>query len=99
MNSPTGSASAAATCFHPGAMRSDFGRDMLGFRLVQWLPRVFVTPQQAADRLLHLAVGDVGAASPGGYFVNNRLSSPRIRPADPDLGDALWRLSAAHTGL
>jgi NAD(P)-dependent dehydrogenase (short-subunit alcohol dehydrogenase family) len=87
-----------ATCFHPGAVRSDFGRESLGFRLVQWFPKVFVTPRRAAARLLYLALDEAGTNSPGGYFVNNRLTAPRIRPADPDLGRALWDLSTVQTG-
>lgn len=87
---------AVATCFHPGVVRSDFGRSFRLFGVVGWLPG-FVSAERAAGRLVALATDNVGLSVPGGYFVRGRPATPVLR-GGPDLPARLWELSLRQTG-
>lgn len=89
---------AVPTRFHPGVVRSDFGRGVLGFAVARRLPP-FVAPEVAAARLVHLATGADGLSRPGGYFVRDRLRSPAAAARDPVLARELWDRSARWVGL
>lgn len=83
------------TCFHPGAVRSDFGQGMPLFKLAQKvLPIGFVTPSQGAATLIHLATTEDGRAIPGGYFDNRQLARPGRRAIDPTAAATLWEVSS-----
>lgn len=87
------------TCFHPGAVRSDFGDATVLFRIAKKLsPIGFVTPSQGASTLVHLATSDDGRAVPGGYFDSRRLARPTARAVDPDLAARLWQVTAELVG-
>lgn len=88
-----------AVCFHPGTVRSDFGRSSAMFRLVQRLPGVFITPERAGGHLVALAADELGADASGGYFVDGRLTAPTVRDGTPELPARLWELSMSQTGL
>lgn len=86
------------TCFHPGAVRSDFGDTTGLFRLAKKLsPIGFVTPSQGASTLIALATED-GLAVPGGYFDAGRVARPTSRAIDPHLAARLWQVSADAVG-
>lgn len=87
-------AGVVATCFHPGAVRSDFGRSFAAFRLGQRLPGIFVTADHAGGLLVSLATEDVGLSAPGGYFVHGRPATPTLR-GGPEMPGRLWEYSLA----
>jgi NAD(P)-dependent dehydrogenase (short-subunit alcohol dehydrogenase family) len=94
-----GGAGIVATSFHPGIVRSNFGRSSLAFTLGKVLPFVYTSPGRAADTLVHLATHADGLAFPGGFFAQRRLrwSTPDAR--DPELARRLWDASAAAVGV
>jgi NAD(P)-dependent dehydrogenase (short-subunit alcohol dehydrogenase family) len=91
--------SISATCFHPGAVRSEFGRDWLPFRIFARIPLATRTPAQAAGTLVRLARDGDGTAHTGGYFSGGRPARLPRNCADPALAAALWEASAAAVGL
>ncbi|MCG7210098.1 SDR family NAD(P)-dependent oxidoreductase [Streptomyces arenae] len=92
-----------ASCFHPGAVATDVGRDspVLRFAMNSSLGRaVLSTPEQGAEPLLHLATVDDPQAVNGAYF--DRLKHGDIAPGqarDLELARQLWDHSAQLTGL
>jgi NAD(P)-dependent dehydrogenase (short-subunit alcohol dehydrogenase family) len=91
--------SISATCFHPGPVRSDFGRDWLPFRIFTRLPLATRSPEQAARTLVHLALEEDGGTHSGGYFTGGRAARLPRNCADPALAAALWEASAAAVGV
>ncbi|HEX5493479.1 MAG TPA: SDR family NAD(P)-dependent oxidoreductase [Mycobacteriales bacterium] len=83
-----------ATCFHPGTVRSDFGRSYAAYRLVRRLPW-FITAERAGGMLVALAAEDTGLASSGGYFAGGRPARPTMR-GGADLPRRLWEYSLAE---
>lgn len=87
------------TCFHPGVVRSRFGRRSLSFMVGKLLPFAYVSPRRAADTLVHLATHADGLDVPGGYFYRRRLMRPTPSASDPERAYALWEASAAAVGI
>ncbi len=90
-----------ATCFHPGAVGSEFGQDepsllRLGMRIVKPFLR---TPEQGADSGIWLATAPEVAALSGAYVVDRAVRPPRGQGADDALAAALWTESARRVGL
>jgi retinol dehydrogenase 12 len=90
-----------ANCFHPGAVRSGFGRNDPGFMsFITGLGGPFLrTPEKAAQTALRLASAPELAEVSGRYFANAREAKPN-RAAQND-GDArkLWDVSEKIAGL
>jgi retinol dehydrogenase-12 len=90
-----------ATCFHPGAVGSEFGQDERGLldvamRLVKPFLR---TPARGADTGIWLATSPEAAALSGQYVVDRRVQTPRGQGTDDALAGALWEASARLVGL
>jgi len=90
-----------ATCFHPGAVASEFGQDApgllnLGMRIVR---RVLRTPEAGADTGVFLATEPEAAALSGSYLVDRRARVPRGQGRDDALASELWHVSERMTGL
>jgi NAD(P)-dependent dehydrogenase (short-subunit alcohol dehydrogenase family) len=85
-----------ATSFHPGIVRSGFGRSSLTFLLGR---AFFTSPRRGADTLVHLATHPDGREFPGGFFARRRLRRPSPDAHDPDLARRLWDASAAAVGV
>ena len=78
------------SCFHPGMVATDIGRDSALLRLVMNSPlgrAALSTPQQGAEPLLHLAAIADPQAVNGAYF--NRLTPENSPPAKP--ATRTWR--------
>jgi NAD(P)-dependent dehydrogenase (short-subunit alcohol dehydrogenase family) len=90
-----------ATCFHPGAVGSEFGQDDPGFmRFGMRLAKRFLrTPAQGADTGIWLATAPEAASLSGQYVVDRRVKTPRGQGTDDRLAAALWDVSASLVGL
>ena len=89
----------AATCFHPGIIRTDFAPDSRYMKLLMVLPGVARSPEQGASTLVHLATKPDGAEHSGRFFAKSAPASAPAKMTDPDLAAALWDASVAVTGL
>ncbi|GII86657.1 oxidoreductase [Sphaerisporangium siamense] len=89
----------AATCFHPGIVRTGFAPDSLYMKLLMAIPGVARSPEQGAGTLVHLATTPDGAKHTGRYFANGLPASASPRMTDVSLAAALWDVSLAVTGL
>ncbi|OLB75007.1 MAG: hypothetical protein AUI14_22000 [Actinobacteria bacterium 13_2_20CM_2_71_6] len=88
-----------STSFHPGVVRTRFGRESFlvsaFFKLVPGL----LTPAHGADTMLWLATAPAGELTNGGYYYKRQLLQPSPNAADPALAAALWKASEAAVGL
>ncbi|GES23179.1 hypothetical protein Aple_060780 [Acrocarpospora pleiomorpha] len=88
----------AATCFHPGVIRTGFAAGTFMMRALT-LPGLAEPPEAGAARLVHLATAADGVTHAGRYF---KKDQPRKVPAamgDLARAEALWTASAEATGL
>lgn len=90
-----------ATCYTPGFVRSDFGRDspLSGTMLDHAVHRFAKSPEQGADTLVWLAAAAAGQWWSGGYYAGRRESRVARRATDDLLGRQLWARSAELVGL
>ncbi|WP_113698599.1 SDR family NAD(P)-dependent oxidoreductase [Nonomuraea lactucae] len=88
----------AATCFHPGVIRTGFAPDALLMRLFLATPGYAKPPEHGARPLAYLATHEDGIKHAGRYF-DGETPAERL-PAtmtDPDLAERLWRSTLAAT--
>lgn len=90
-----------ATCFHPGAVGSEFGQDdrglmQVGMRLAK---RFLRTPARGADTGIWLATAPEASSLSGRYVVDRRVRTPRGQGTDDALAAGLWRISERLVGL
>ena len=85
--------------YHPGVVRSRFGRDSLAMSLFYKVTPFLLTPERGADTMLWLAGTPAGELTNGGYYVKRKLTQPKGAAADPAVGSALWAASLAAVGL
>ncbi|MFN8193815.1 MAG: SDR family NAD(P)-dependent oxidoreductase [Nocardioidaceae bacterium] len=90
-----------ATCFHPGVIRSGFGKnDGLLARVGITLAGVFMSsPETGAETLVHLALDPEAGALKGDYLEKGVPVSPSTAARDDALARHLWEESARLTGL
>jgi NAD(P)-dependent dehydrogenase (short-subunit alcohol dehydrogenase family) len=88
-----------STSYHPGVVRTRFGREIgiIGFfyKVVPGLR----TPEQGADTMLWLAGAPKSTVDNGGYYVKRGLGKASHTATDPAKAAALWEASLAATGL
>jgi NAD(P)-dependent dehydrogenase (short-subunit alcohol dehydrogenase family) len=85
----------AATCFHPGVVRTGFGKNDGP------LPRIFLTlagpflrsPGRGARSLVWLALSDEAASLTGAYVQDEKVVAPSPAAQDDQLASALWSRS------
>jgi NAD(P)-dependent dehydrogenase (short-subunit alcohol dehydrogenase family) len=85
--------------YHPGVVRSRFGRDSAMYRVFYRVAPFLTTPEGGADTLLWLAGAPAADLVDGGYYVRRRHTRPSRAAADPELAAHLWEVSAAAVGL
>ncbi|WP_026922194.1 SDR family NAD(P)-dependent oxidoreductase [Glycomyces arizonensis] len=92
-----------ATAFHPGAVATEVARDnpvtrrLMRTRLAK---RLFATPDQGAEPLVHLAALADPHAVNGAYFHRLEREAPKNPQAnDGELAKRLWERSEALTGI
>jgi NAD(P)-dependent dehydrogenase (short-subunit alcohol dehydrogenase family) len=88
-----------STAFHPGVVRSRFGRDVLMYRIFWRLAPGLRTPEQGARTLVYLATTERDTLVPGGYYVDERPRRAAARATDPQLAERLWEASLTAVGI
>ncbi|GAA0969273.1 SDR family oxidoreductase [Acrocarpospora macrocephala] len=88
----------AATCFHPGVIRTGFAAGTFIMRALT-LPGLAEPPESGAARLVHLATAADGVTNSGRYFKKDRPRNVPATMGDLARAEALWAASAEVTGL
>lgn len=91
-----------ASCFHPGIVATEFGRDSLGAGLVYRTPlkRVLaITPEEGAAPLLALATRPDPETVDGAYLDRFRPGRVNRQVDDVALARAVWERSAQMVGV
>jgi NAD(P)-dependent dehydrogenase (short-subunit alcohol dehydrogenase family) len=90
-----------ANCFHPGVVRTGFGKNENGvWKVLTTLGSPFFrSPERGARSLVWLAVSDEAAALDGEYVEDERVVSPSGQARDDKLARELWERSAELVGL
>jgi NAD(P)-dependent dehydrogenase (short-subunit alcohol dehydrogenase family) len=85
--------------YHPGVVRTRFGRDSFLVSLFYKVAPFLLTPARGADTMVWLAGTPADRLTNGGYYVKRRLTRPVAAAADPATAASLWEASAEATGL
>ncbi|HEY5261926.1 MAG TPA: SDR family oxidoreductase [Solirubrobacteraceae bacterium] len=90
-----------ANCFHPGVVRTGFGKNDNGIWKV--LTTVggpfFRSPQRGARSLVWLSLSDEAAGLTGEYVQDEKVLAPSAQAQDETLAEGLWEHSAELVGL
>jgi NAD(P)-dependent dehydrogenase (short-subunit alcohol dehydrogenase family) len=90
-----------ANCFHPGVVRTGFGKNENGiWKVLTTLGGPFFrSPERGARSLIWLALSDEAAALSGAYVQDEKVREPSAQAQDDDLAVGLWERSAKLVGL
>jgi NAD(P)-dependent dehydrogenase (short-subunit alcohol dehydrogenase family) len=90
-----------ATCFHPGVVRTGFGKNEGGiWKVLTTLGTPFFrSPQHGARSLVWLASSAEAGALTGAYVQDERVVAPSAQAQDETLANGLWERSAELVGL
>lgn len=90
-----------ANCFHPGVVRTGFGKNEGGIWKVLTVlgGPLFRSPERGARSLVWLAVSAQAAALSGEYVQDEKVLAPSAQAQDATLAEGLWERSAALVGL
>jgi NAD(P)-dependent dehydrogenase (short-subunit alcohol dehydrogenase family) len=86
-----------ATCFHPGAVRTGFGKnDGLLYRAALTAAGPFLrSPAKGARSLVWLALDPAAGSLNGAYVVDQKVRDPSAAGRDDVLAEGLWERSEA----
>ncbi len=90
-----------ANCFHPGVVRTGFGKNENGiWKVLTTLAGPFFrSPERGARSLVWLALSDQAADLTGAYVQDEQVRSPSAQAQDETLAAELWERSAELVGL
>jgi retinol dehydrogenase 12 len=90
-----------ANCFHPGVVRTGFGKNENGFwKLATTLGAPFFrSPDRGARSLVWLATSDEAADLDGEYVQDEKVRTPSGQARNEELAAGLWERSAELVGL
>ncbi len=90
-----------ATCFHPGVVRTGFGKGENGiWKVLTTLGGPFFRlPRHGARSLVWLALSDDAAGLTGEYLQDEKVKTPSAQAHDELLAEGLWERSAKLVGL
>lgn len=90
-----------ANCFHPGVVRTGFGKNHNGvWKVVTTLGAPFMrSPERGARSLVWLALSDEAAALTAAYVRDEKVIAPNAQAQDEALARGLWERSAQLVGL
>ena len=90
-----------ANCFHPGTVRTGFGKNDNGvWKVLTTLGGPFFrSPGRGARSLVWLALSDDTASMTGQYIEDEKVVAPSAQAQDDALAEGLWERSAELVGL
>ncbi|MEO5678298.1 MAG: SDR family NAD(P)-dependent oxidoreductase, partial [Acidimicrobiales bacterium] len=88
-----------ATCFHPGLVRTEFGRGSFVKVLSKLARPLYRTPEQGAETLVWLATDPEGGAPTATYYADCAPRQTTARAQDADMARRLWEASATLVDL
>ncbi len=90
-----------ANCFHPGVVRTGFGKNENGiWKVLTMLGAPFFrSPERGARSLVWLALSDEAAPLSGEYIDDEKVVAPSAQAQDDTLAHGLWERSAQLVGL
>jgi NAD(P)-dependent dehydrogenase (short-subunit alcohol dehydrogenase family) len=90
-----------ANCFHPGTVRTGFGKNENGiWKVLTTIGGPFFrSPERGARSLVWLATSEEGGMLTGEYIVDEKVAQPSAAAQDADAARGLWERSAALVGL
>jgi NAD(P)-dependent dehydrogenase (short-subunit alcohol dehydrogenase family) len=90
-----------ANCFHPGTVRTGFGKNDNGiWKVLTTLGGPFFrSPERGARSLVWLATSEDGGRLTGEYVEDEKVAQPSAAAQNPHLARELWDRSAALVGL
>lgn len=90
-----------ATCFHPGVVRTGFGKNENGvWKLLTTVGAPFFrSPARGARSLVWLALSDDAASLDGVYVEDEKVVAPSAQAQDDALAAQLWDRSSELVGL
>ena len=86
-----------ANCLHPGVVATRFGQSSGGFAglLIPFVRPFFISPEQGADTIIHLASSPEVENTTGEYFVKRKIAEPSVAARDDAAAKRLWEASEA----
>jgi retinol dehydrogenase 12 len=90
-----------ANCFHPGVVRTGFGKNDNGiWKVLTTLGAPFFrSPQRGARSLVWLSLAEQADTLTGEYVQDEKVISPSAQAQDETLAEGLWERSAELVGL
>lgn len=90
-----------ANCFHPGTVRTGFGKNEGGiWKVLTTIGAPFFrSPERGARSLVWLATSEEGGRLTGEYVHDEKVEQPSAAAQDAETAKALWERSAALVGL
>jgi NAD(P)-dependent dehydrogenase (short-subunit alcohol dehydrogenase family) len=90
-----------ANCFHPGVVRTGFGKNENGiWKVLTTLAGPFFrSPARGARSLIWLSLSDETASLTGEYIENEKVAQPSAQAQDEVLAEGLWERSAELVGM
>jgi NAD(P)-dependent dehydrogenase (short-subunit alcohol dehydrogenase family) len=90
-----------ANCFHPGTVRTGFGKNEGGiWKVLTTIGSPFFrSPERGARSLVWLALSGEAADLTGEYIQDEKIAEPSAQAQDDELARALWERSAEIAGL
>ena len=88
-----------ASSFHPGLVRTEFGRGSFVALASKLIRPLYRTPEQGAETLVWLATDPEGAAPTAAYYVSCRPGRPTAAAQDAEVARRLWEASAVLVSL
>ena len=89
----------ASYSYHPGVVRTRFGRDSFVVSAFYKVMPMLLTPERGADTMVWLAGTPQDELTDGGYYVKRKLTQPYGIAAEPTAAEALWDASLAAVRL
>ncbi|MBP2708636.1 SDR family NAD(P)-dependent oxidoreductase [Microbispora sp. RL4-1S] len=89
----------AATCLHPGVLKTDFASGTFFMKLVMLVPGMGEPPEAGGSRLARLVAGEDAVAHSGRYFHKDAPADVPASMTDMGLAEELWTASLKATGL
>jgi NAD(P)-dependent dehydrogenase (short-subunit alcohol dehydrogenase family) len=82
-------------CIHPGAVRTNLGSSNTNSLIVQaidkFIKSFFISPETAAQSLIHLATSSEVKNTTGKYFVKHKIAFPKNVSAE--MAKKIWKIS------